>query len=80
MNVNDFIQIINGVGFPIACVIGLALYIVWDKKTMQKTLLQLTDAVKDLSNLKEGYAELRASMDNLNLLIRKITKEDSLDD
>ena len=47
---------------------------------MQKTLLQLTDAVKDLSNLKDGYAELRASMDNLNRLIRKITKEDSLDD
>ena len=80
MDVNTVIQIINGVGFPIACVIGLASYIVWDKKNMQKTLAQLTDAVKDLSTLKEGYAELRASMDNLNLLIRKITKEDSLDD
>ena len=29
MNVNDFIQIVNGVGFPIAACVALGAFIVW---------------------------------------------------
>ena len=29
MNVNDFIQIVNGVGFPIAACVAMGAFIVW---------------------------------------------------
>lgn len=36
MDVNMFIQIVNGVGFPIAACIAMGFFIVWDKKTKIK--------------------------------------------
>ena len=33
MDVNTFIQIVNGVGFPIAACIAMAVFIVWERKT-----------------------------------------------
>lgn len=32
MDINMFIQIVNGVGFPIAACIAMGIFIVWDKK------------------------------------------------
>lgn len=36
MDINMFIQIVNGVGFPIASCIAMGIFIVWDKKTKFK--------------------------------------------
>lgn len=36
MDINMFIQIVNGVGFPIAACIAMGIFIVWDKKTKFK--------------------------------------------
>lgn len=36
MDINMFIQIVNGVGFPIAACIAMGFFIVWDKKTKFK--------------------------------------------
>lgn len=33
MDVNTFIQIVNGIGFPVAACIAMGVFIVWDKKT-----------------------------------------------
>ena len=43
MDVNTFIQIVNGIGFPIAACIAMGVFIVWDKKTRnehQKTQME----------------------------------------
>lgn len=72
MDISLFIQLVNGIGFPIACVVALGVYIVWDKKNTGKLLRELTSAVQDLSIVKEGYADLKSAVENLNQLILKI--------
>lgn len=37
MDVNTFIQIVNGIGFPIAACIAMGVFIVWDKKQGMNT-------------------------------------------
>lgn len=72
MDISLFIQLVNGIGFPIACVVALGVYIVWDKKNTGKLLRELTSAVQDLSIVKEGYTDLKSAVENLNQLILKI--------
>lgn len=33
MDINQFIQLVNGVGFPIATTVALGFFIIWDKKS-----------------------------------------------
>ena len=52
MDINMFIQIVNGVGFPIAACIAMGIFIVWDKKTKFKEKEEYT-------KLKDYYFEYR---------------------
>ena len=42
MDVNTFIQIVNGIGFPIAACIAMGVFIVWDKKTRNEEIIYNT--------------------------------------
>lgn len=57
--VNAFIQIVNGVGFPIAACIGMAFFIVWDRKTRAKENNAL-------------YSMLKTSIDNNTTTLQKL--------
>lgn len=53
--VNTMIQIINGVGFPIAACVALGAYVVWDKKERRKQYSeQQTKQEKMFSKLEEA--------------------------
>ena len=47
MSVDTFIQIVNGVGFPIAACIGMAVFIVWDRKNRTKENNTLYSTLKE---------------------------------
>lgn len=49
MNVNDFIQIVNGVGFPIAACIGMAWFIVWYIKKITPMFDELKASINALT-------------------------------
>ena len=61
MSVDTFIQIVNGVGFPIAACIGMAFFIVWDRKTRTKETNTL-------------YSTLKASLDNNTATLNKLVE------
>lgn len=61
MSVDAFIQIVNGVGFPIAACIGMAVFIVWDRKNRTKE----TNAL---------YNTLKASLDNNTATLNKLVE------
>lgn len=50
MDVNTVVQIINGVGFPIAACIGMAAYFVWDKKTRREERKEQQDETFEMIN------------------------------
>lgn len=57
MNVNDFIQIINGVGFPIAACVAMGCFIVWYIKKITPMF----------DELKTSIMSLTAKLDKLEL-------------
>ena len=61
MSVDAFIQIVNGVGFPIAACIGMAVFIVWDRKNRTKETNTL-------------YNTLKASLDNNTATLNKLVE------
>lgn len=73
MTTNDFIQVINGVGFPIAACIFLVWYIWQDKKRRKEE----REAYEKRQN--ELYVKLSQSVDNntlaLNNLITKLEEK-----
>lgn len=55
MDVNSFIQIVNGCGFPIAACVGMGVFIVWYIKQIMPMF----------SELKESIAALTSKIDKL---------------
>lgn len=70
MDVNTMIQLINGVGFPIAACIAMGVFIVWDKRNRRE------DKKLEDESTKELFETLKESLDNntrtLEKLIQKI--------
>lgn len=70
MDVNTMIQLINGVGFPIAACIAMGAFIVWDKRNRREDKKQEDESTKEL------FETLKESLDNntrtLEKLIQKI--------
>ena len=61
MDVNTFIQLVNGIGFPIAACIAMAVFIIWDKKNRRE-------------DKKEIYYKYEQSFDALRVSIENNTK------
>ena len=61
MSIDTFIQIVNGVGFPIAACIGMSVFIVWDRKNRTKETNTL-------------YNTLKASLDNNTATLNKLVE------
>lgn len=57
--VQTIIQIINGCGFPIAACVGMAWFIVWNKKQAQE-------------NKKYNYENLREAIDNNTKVMQEL--------
>ena len=64
MNVNDFIQIVNGVGFPIAACVAMGAFIVWYIKKitpmfddLKVSINTLNEKLEKLDVKKGGYNE-----------------------
>lgn len=57
--VQTIIQIINGCGFPIAACVGMAWFIVWNRKQVQE-------------NKKYNYENLRAAIDNNTKVMQEL--------
>ena len=49
MNVNDFIQIVNGVGFPIAACVAMGAFIVWYIKKITPMFDDLKTSINTLN-------------------------------
>ena len=69
MDVNAFIQIVNGIGFPIAACIALAVFIVWDKKTRRE------DNKEFQAHQEALYNELANSLNNNTLAIQNLIEK-----
>ena len=61
--VQTVIQIINGCGFPIAACVGMAWFIVWNKKQAQE-------------NKKYNYENLREAIDNNTKVMQETAEND----
>ena len=57
--VQTIIQIVNGCGFPIAACIGMAWFIVWNKKQAQE-------------NKKYNYENLKEAIDNNTKVMQEL--------
>lgn len=66
MDVNTIIQIINGVGFPIASCIAMGAFIVWDKVSRQKIRKE------DIEKQDELLSKLTNTVDNNTKVIQQI--------
>lgn len=66
LDINAFIQIVNGVGFPIAACIAMAVFIVWDKKNRQKYNEDNAKKQEEMLN------KLAQSVDNNTVLLQKL--------
>lgn len=51
----DWVQIISNIGFPIACVIGLAWFYVKDKDKTNAIIEKNTEAINTLVNCFSGF-------------------------
>lgn len=75
MDINQFIQLVNGVGFPIATTIGLACFIVWDKKQRVQSREQYNEMQTAL------FHNLETSIENntkaINQLLIKLGGENN---
>lgn len=55
MNVNEFIQIVNGVGFPIAACVAMGAFIVWYIKKITPMFDELKISIKTLTTELEKF-------------------------
>ena len=49
MDVGTFTSLISGVGFPIACVIAMGFYFVWERKQRAEENRSRDNVIKDLT-------------------------------
>lgn len=73
MDINSFIQIVNGVGFPIAACIAMAIFIVWDKKTRRESRKEQNEIQNAMYQKLSDTVEANTSM--VEKLIEKIERE-----
>lgn len=66
MDVNTIIQLINGVGFPIAACAAMGAFIVWDKKQRAATSMTLRREQSDILN------KLTETVENNTLVLQKL--------
>lgn len=69
MGVDTFIQIVNGIGFPIAACIAMAAFIVWDKKT------RVEMRKENLQKQEEMYAKLADSVNANTAIVQKLLEK-----
>ena len=63
MNVNDFIQIVNGVGFPIAACVAMGAFIVW---YIKKITPMFDDLKVSINTLNEKLEKLNVKKESYN--------------
>lgn len=69
MDINTMIQLINGVGFPIAACIAMGVFIVWDKKTRRE------DAEQGRAKQDAILSKLTESVDNNTRTVQRLLEK-----
>lgn len=66
MDVNTFIQLVNGIGFPIAACIAMAVFIIWDKKNRREDKKEIYD------KYEQSFDALRVSIENNTKIVQTL--------
>ena len=66
MDVNTFIQLVNGIGFPIAACIAMAVFIIWDKKNRREDKKAIYD------KYEQSFDALRVSIENNTKIVQTL--------
>ena len=66
MDVNTFIQLVNGIGFPIAACIAMAVFIIWDKKNRRADKKEIYD------KYEQSFDALRVSIENNTKIVQTL--------
>lgn len=66
MDVNTFIQLVNGIGFPIAACIAMAVFIIWDKKNRREDKKEVYD------KYEQSFDALRVSIENNTKIVQTL--------
>lgn len=66
MDVNTFIQLVNGIGFPIAACIAMAIFIIWDKKNRREDKKEIYD------KYEQSFDALRVSIENNTKIVQTL--------
>lgn len=66
MDVNAFIQLVNGIGFPIAACIAMAVFIIWDKKNRREDKKEIYD------KYEQSFDALRVSIENNTKIVQTL--------
>lgn len=66
MEVNTFIQLVNGIGFPIAACIAMAVFIIWDKKNHREDKKEIYD------KYEQSFDALRVSIENNTKIVQTL--------
>ena len=66
MDVNTFIQLVNGIGFPIAACIAMAVFIIWDKKNRREDKKEIYD------KYEQRFDALRVSIENNTKIVQTL--------
>lgn len=66
MDVNTFIQLVNGIGFPIAACIAMAVFIIWDKKNRREDKKEVYD------KYEQSFEALRVSIENNTKIVQTL--------
>ena len=66
MDVNTFIQLVNGIGFPIAACIAMAVFIIWDKKNRRE------DKKETYDKYEQSFDALRVSIENNTKIVQTL--------
>lgn len=66
MDVNTFIQLVNGIGFPIAACIAMAVFIIWDKKNRREDKKEIYD------KYEQSFDALRISIENNTKIVQTL--------
>lgn len=66
MDVNTFIQLVNGIGFPIAACIAMGVFIIWDKKNRREDKKEIYD------KYEQSFDALRVSIENNTKIVQTL--------
>ena len=66
MDVNTFIQLVNGIGFPIAACIAMAVFSIWDKKNRREDKKEIYD------KYEQSFDALRVSIENNTKIVQTL--------